>query len=129
MAVNYSKKVIENFTNPKNMGEIKNADGIGKIGNPVCGDVMCFYIKVKRKGKKEIIKDAKFKTFGCAAAIATSSIVTQLAKNETLEEAEKITLREVSDSLNGLPSIKMHCGSMASKALRLAIEDYRNKNK
>jgi nitrogen fixation protein NifU and related proteins len=128
--ITYSKKVIKEFTNPKNMGEIKDADGIGKVGNPVCGDVMWLYIKVgKNKSGKEIITDIKFKTFGCAAAIATSSMITQLAKGKTLKEAEKITRNDVADSLKGLPQIKMHCSNLASEALNAAIKDYRNKKK
>lgn len=130
MTIKYSKKVIKEFTHPKNMGEIKNPDGIGKIGNPVCGDVMWLYIKVgkNRKGKK-IIKDIKFKTFGCAAAIATSSMITQLAKGKTLDEAEKITRNDIADSLKGLPPVKMHCSNLASDALKKAIEDYKKKVK
>lgn len=128
MTIAYSKKVIKNFTSPKNMGEIKNADGIGKIGNPSCGDIMWIYIKVaKNKDGKEILKDVKFKTFGCAAAIATSSMITQMAKGKTLEEAEKITRKDVAESLEGLPPVKMHCSNLASDSLRKAIEDYRNK--
>ncbi|MDO8528544.1 MAG: iron-sulfur cluster assembly scaffold protein, partial [Nanoarchaeota archaeon] len=111
----------------KNMGEIKDANGIGKVGNPVCGDVMVIYIKVEDKNGEEKIKDIKFKAFGCAAAIATSSMITELAKGKTLEEAEKIGLKDVAESLGGLPNIKMHCSSMASKALKTAIEDYRKK--
>jgi nitrogen fixation NifU-like protein len=110
------------------MGEIKNPDGIGKVGNPVCGDIMWVYIKVgKDRKNREIIKDIKFKTFGCAAAIATSSMVTQLAKNKTLEEAKKITRDDVASSLKGLPPIKMHCSNLASDALKKAIEDYKKK--
>jgi len=120
----YSKKVMENFQNPKNVGEIKNADGVGKIGNPVCGDVMVVYIKIKDNK----IKDIKFKTFGCAAAIATSSMITQLAKGKTLEEAKKITNSAVADELKGLPPIKMHCSNLAADALKKAIEDYEGKN-
>ncbi len=128
MTLNYSKKVIQNFKNPKNLGEIKDADGIGKVGNPVCGDVMWLYIKVaKNKEGKEILKDIKFKTFGCAAAIATSSMITQLAKGKTIEEAEKITRGDVADSLQGLPPVKMHCSNLSSEALRAAIKDYRKK--
>lgn len=123
--ITYSKKVLQEFTNPKNMGEIKDADGIGKVGNPVCGDVMWLYIKVGKKNNKEVITDIKFKTFGCAAAIATSSMITQLAKGKTLAEAEKITRSNVADSLKGLPPVKMHCSNLASEALRKAIEDYR----
>lgn len=124
----YSKKVMANFMNPKNMGEIKNADGVGRVGNPVCGDMMQLWIKVEKKGDKKFIKDIKFKTFGCAAAIATSSMITQLAKGKTLEEAEKISHKDVAESLKGLPPIKMHCSNLASSALKKAIEDYRNKN-
>jgi nitrogen fixation NifU-like protein len=129
MALEYSKKVMQNYMNPKNLGEIKNADGIGKVGNPTCGDVMWMYIKVDKDSKgKELLKDIKFKTFGCAAAIATSSMITQLAKGKSLEEAEKITRNDVAESLNGLPPIKMHCSNLASDALRKAIEDYRKKS-
>jgi nitrogen fixation NifU-like protein len=128
MTIKYSKKVIKEFTNPKNIGEIKNPDGVGKIGNPVCGDVMWLYIKVgKNKKGQEIIKDIKFKTFGCAAAIATSSMITQLAKGKTLDEAEKITRNDVAKSLKGLPPIKMHCSNLASEALKKAILDYEKK--
>jgi nitrogen fixation NifU-like protein len=119
----YNKKILELFRNPKNLGEMKNPDGVGKIGNPICGDVMHVYIKV-RDNK---IKDIKFKTFGCVAAIATSSIVTELAKGKTLEEAEKITNKDVAKALGGLPKIKMHCSVLAQQALRAAIKDYRNK--
>jgi nitrogen fixation NifU-like protein len=116
---------MQKFKNPKNMGEIENADGLGKVGNPVCGDVMWVYIKVKNNK----IEDVKVKTFGCVAAIATSSMMTELAKGKTLEEAEKITNKDVADSLEGLPPIKMHCSNLAADALRKAIEDYRNKKK
>jgi len=125
----YSKKVMENFLHPMNMGEMKNPDGIGKIGNPVCGDIMWVYIKIgKDKKNKEIIKDIKFKTFGCTAAIATSSMITQLAKGKTLEQAKKITRDDVAESLKGLPPIKMHCSNLASDALKRAILDYREKS-
>ncbi len=128
MTIAYSKKVMQNFQNPKNLGEIKNADGIGKVGNPVCGDVMWLYIKVaKDKNGKEILKDIKFKTYGCAAAIATSSMITQLAKGKTIEEAEKITRNDVAESLNGLPPVKMHCSNLSGEALKAAIKDYRSK--
>ncbi len=119
----YSKKVMEHFLNPRNMGVIEDADGIGTAGNPVCGDTMTIYIKVKN-GR---IVDIKFQTFGCAAAIATSSMITELAKGKTLEEAEKITRDDVADALDGLPPIKMHCSNLAADALRAAIEDYRKK--
>ncbi len=127
MTIKYTKEVVKNFMNPKNVGEIKDADGIGKVGNPVCGDVMWLYIKVGKEGGKEIIKDIKFKTFGCAAAIATSSMITQLAKGKTLKEAEKITRSDVAESLKGLPPVKMHCSNLASDALKKAIEDYESK--
>jgi nitrogen fixation protein NifU and related proteins len=127
MTLKYSKKVMENFMNPKNMGEMKNPSAIGKIGNPICGDIMWVYIKVKKTGKKEIISDIKFKTFGCAAAIATSSMITQLAKGKEINKAQKIDTNKIAKSLKGLPSIKLHCSSMAAKALILAIEDYKTK--
>ncbi|RLF31826.1 MAG: Fe-S cluster assembly scaffold protein NifU [Thermoplasmata archaeon] len=121
----YSKKVMEHFRKPRNMGEIKDADGVGTVGNPVCGDLMAIYIKVENNR----IKDIKFKTFGCAAAIATSSMITELAKGKTLEEAEKITRDDVANELEGLPPIKMHCSNLAADALREAIKDYKKKNK
>ncbi len=121
----YSTKVMEHFQNPRNVGEIKDADGVGEIGNPVCGDIMKLYIKVKANR----ILDAKFKTFGCGAAIATSSMVTELVKGKTLEEAEKISRDTVAEALDGLPPIKMHCSNLAADALHKAIEDYRNKER
>ena len=121
----YSEIVMDHFKNPRNMGEIPDADGIGTVGNPVCGDMMAVYIKVE----DERIVDIKFKTFGCGAAIATSSMVTELAKGKTLEEAKKITRADVADSLGGLPKIKMHCSNLAADALHNAIEDYYNKQK
>jgi nitrogen fixation NifU-like protein len=121
----YSDKVMEHFRSPRNMGEIKDADGIGTVGNPVCGDLMTIYIKVKN----DKIKDVKFKTFGCAAAIATSSMITELAKGKTLDEASKITRDNVANELDGLPPIKMHCSNLAADALREAIKDYRKKMK
>jgi len=128
MTLNYSKEVMKNYMNPKNLGEIKNPSGIGKVGNPACGDIMWMYIKVdKDKNGKEILKDIKFKTFGCAAAIATSSMITQLAKGKTLKEAGGITRNDVAESLKGLPPIKMHCSNLASEALRAAIKDYEKK--
>ncbi len=124
----YTKNVMEHFTNPHNMGEIKDADGIGKIGNPRCGDVMWCYIKVGKNDKGEkIIKDIKVRTFGCVAAIATSSMTTDLALGKTLEEAKKITRDHVKDALDGLPPIKVHCSNLAADALHLAIEDYEKK--
>jgi nitrogen fixation protein NifU and related proteins len=120
----YSKKVIDHFTNPHNQGKINNPDGIGTVGNPTCGDIMKIYIKVKKEKVKEIIKDIKFETLGCAAAIATSSMVTDLAKGKTLREAQKITRNSVAKSLEGLPPAKMHCSNLAADALHKAIEDY-----
>ena len=121
----YSEKVMEHFQNPRNVGEIENADGVGEIGNPVCGDIMKLYIKVDDNR----ITDAKFKTFGCGAAIATSSMVTELVKGKTLEEAEKISRNTVAEALDGLPPVKMHCSNLAADALHKAIEDYRKKAK
>jgi nitrogen fixation NifU-like protein len=121
----YSDKVMEHFRSPRNMGEIKDADGVGTVGNPICGDLMTIYIKVKN----DKIKDVKFKTFGCAAAIATSSMITELAKGKTLDEASKITRDNVANELDGLPPIKMHCSNLAADALREAIKDYRKKIK
>jgi len=121
----YSEKVMEHFKNPRNMGEIPNADGVGTVGNPVCGDMMTIYIKVKDNR----LEDVKFKTFGCGAAIATSSMITELAKGKTLEETTKITRADVADALGGLPPIKMHCSNLAADALHAAIEDYYNKQK
>jgi nitrogen fixation NifU-like protein len=117
----YNEKVMEHFRNPRNVGEIENADGVGKVGNPVCGDIMELYIKVDRG----IIADAKFKTFGCGAAIATSSMVTELVKNKTVEEALNISNKAVAEALGGLPPIKMHCSVLAEEALKMAIDDYR----
>ncbi|NYZ80138.1 Fe-S cluster assembly scaffold protein NifU [Candidatus Micrarchaeota archaeon] len=121
----YSKKVMELFLHPKNMGKIKDADGIGIVGNAVCGDVMKVYIKVK----KNKIADIKFETYGCASAIATSSMITELAKGKTLEQAVKITKQDVADELGGLPPLKMHCSNLAADALRAAIDDYKKKVK
>lgn len=116
----YSEKVMQEFLNPKNMGKIDGADGIGKVGNPVCGDVMWIYIKVE----DDRIVDVKFQTFGCVAAIATSSKVTQLVKGKTVEEALKITNKAVAEALDGLPPIKMHCSLLAEEGIKAAIEDY-----
>lgn len=125
----YSKLVLQNFKHPKNMGSIKDADGVGEVGNLTCGDIMKVYIKVgKNKKGQEIIKDIKFETMGCIAAIATSSMVTQLAKGKTLEEAKNISKRNVSDSLGKLPPIKEHCSNLAEEALKKAIEDYEKKH-
>ena len=125
----YNKKVMDEFMNPKNVGEIKDADGVGQVGNPVCGDIMRVSIKVDIKNGKKIISDVKFKTMGCAAAIATSSMITQIAKGKTLDEAMKINKNNVAKDLGGLPPIKMHCSNLAADALHLAIQDYNKKQK
>ncbi|HLB69708.1 MAG TPA: Fe-S cluster assembly scaffold protein NifU [Candidatus Methanoperedens sp.] len=119
----YSEKVMEHFRNPRNVGEIKEADGTGRVGNPVCGDLMEIQIKVEGN----VLKDVKFKTFGCGSAIATSSMITEMAKGKTLEEALKITRGDVADELGGLPPIKMHCSNLAADALHAAIQDYMTK--
>jgi nitrogen fixation protein NifU and related proteins len=121
----YSEKVMDHFAAPRNVGEIKDADGTGEIGNPVCGDMMTFYIKVK----DDAIEDVKFKTFGCGAAIAVSSMVSEMAKGKTLDEAMKITNDDVAEELGGLPKNKMHCSNLGADALHAAIEDYRKKHK
>ncbi|MFX1241274.1 MAG: iron-sulfur cluster assembly scaffold protein [Promethearchaeota archaeon] len=123
----YSEKVMEHFKNPRNMGEMKDPDAIGEFGNPVCGDLMYIYIKVKELNGKEIINDISFQTFGCAAAIATSSMITELAKGKTLDDANKITRDDVANSLDGLPPIKLHCSNLAADALKDAIKKYRDK--
>ena len=119
----YTEKVMDHFSNPRNIGEIKNADGVGEVGNPVCGDMMSFYINVK----DDKIADIKFKTFGCVAAIAVSSMVTEMALGKTLDEAKKITKKSVAESLDGLPKEKMHCSNLGADALARAIEDFENK--
>lgn len=126
----YSKKVLQHFMKPHNQGKIKNASAVGMVGNPKCGDIMRLYIKVgKNKKKEEIIQDVKFETLGCASAIATSSMVTDLAMGKTLERALKITRQNVADSLEGLPPTKMHCSNLAADALHDAIEKYQKKSK
>lgn len=119
----YSKKVMEHFMNPRNVGEIKDADGIGEIGNPVCGDMMSFYIKVKDNK----LEDVKFKTFGCGAAIAVSSMVSEAAKGKTLDEALRITNKDIAKKLGGLPKNKLHCSNLGADALHKAIKDYLDK--
>jgi nitrogen fixation NifU-like protein len=116
---------MDHFTNPRNVGTIENPDGYGKVGNPVCGDLMEMYIKVEN----DVIKDIKFKTFGCGSAIATSSMVTELAIGKTIDEALKITRNDVANELDGLPPQKMHCSNLAADALHAAIEDYKKKKK
>jgi nitrogen fixation NifU-like protein len=120
----YSQKVMDHFMNPRNVGVIEDADAIGEVGNPRCGDIMRMYLKIKNN----VIEDIKFQTFGCGAAVATSSMVTELVKGKTLEEALKVTKMDVADALDGLPPIKMHCSNLAEEAIKLAIENYRKKN-
>ncbi len=119
----YSEKVMEHFSNPRNAGTIEDADGIGEVGNPVCGDMMTFYIKVDDNK----LTDVKFKTFGCVAAIAVSSIVSEIAKGKTLKDAKAITKKTAAEALDGLPKEKMHCSNLGAKALAEAIEDYEGK--
>jgi nitrogen fixation NifU-like protein len=119
----YSEKVMDHFQNPRNVGEIPDADGVGEIGNPVCGDMMTFYIKVK----DNVIEDVKFQTFGCGAAIAVSSMVSEMAKGKTIDEAMKMTKEMVAEQLGGLPKNKMHCSNLGADALHKAIEDYQKK--
>ncbi|MCX7917444.1 MAG: iron-sulfur cluster assembly scaffold protein [bacterium] len=126
----YTEKLLEYFRNPRNMGRIDDPDGIGKVGNPICGDVMWIYIKVGKNEKgEEIIEDIKFETFGCAAAIATSSVITELVKGKTLKEAEKISNKDVVEFLGGLPPIKKHCSLLAEEGLKSAIEDYKKRKR
>jgi nitrogen fixation NifU-like protein len=120
----YSDKVIDHFQNPRNVGEIENADGVGQVGNPKCGDIMKVFIKVENN----LITDIKFKTFGCASAIASSSMATELVKGKTLDEAWKLTNVAVAEALDGLPPVKMHCSVLAEEAIHEAINDYRAKN-
>jgi nitrogen fixation NifU-like protein len=121
----YNEKVMDHFMHPRNVGEIVNPDGVGEVGNPVCGDMMTFYIKVK----DDRLEDVKFKTFGCGAAIAVSSMVSEMAMGKTLDEALKITPQSVADELEGLPKQKFHCSNLGAQALTKAIEDYRSKQK
>ena len=121
MALNYSEKVMEHFSNPRNVGEIENADGVGEAGNPKCGDIMKIYLKVK----DNVIEDVKFKTFGCASAIASSSMATELIKGKTIDEAWNLTNSAVAEALDGLPPIKMHCSVLAEEAIHTALNDYR----
>ncbi|MDP2729273.1 MAG: Fe-S cluster assembly scaffold protein NifU [Dehalococcoidales bacterium] len=121
----YSEQVMEHFKNPRNVGEMENPDGTGRVGNPVCGDLMELYIRVK----DDIITDAKFKTFGCGAAIATSSMVTEMVKGKSIKEALEISNEAVAEALGGLPPVKMHCSVLAEEALQSAINDYHAKSK
>lgn len=120
----YTDKVMEYFKNPKNVGEIEEADGVGEVGSPACGDIMRMYLVIE----EGIIKDVKFKTFGCGAAVASSSMATEMIKGKTIEEAEKITNASVIEALGGLPNEKVHCSVLAEEAIKAAIKDYRDKN-
>jgi nitrogen fixation NifU-like protein len=119
----YSEKVMDHFTNPRNVGEIENADGVGQVGNLKCGDIMKVYLKIEN----DIITDVKFKTFGCGAAVATSSMATELIKGKTVEEASKLTNKAVLEALDGLPPVKVHCSVLAEEAIAAAIKDYKEK--
>ena len=123
MAMNYSPLVMEHFTNPRNVGEIENADGVGEVGNAKCGDIMKIYLKIEN----DIITDVKFKTFGCASAIATSSIATELIKGKPVEEARQLTNKAVAEALDGLPDYKMHCSVLAQEAIEAALKDYESR--
>ncbi|HDM43638.1 MAG TPA: iron-sulfur cluster assembly scaffold protein [Candidatus Woesearchaeota archaeon] len=127
--IKYSKKIMDLFLHPKNVGELKDADGVGKVGSAVCGDIMVIYIKVAEQAGKKIIMDTKFRTFGCAAAIASSSMLTEMVKGKTLEEAEKLTWKDIEKALDGLPLVKTHCAVLAIDALKAAIKDYKQKLK
>lgn len=121
----YTDKVMDHFENPRNVGEIADADGVGQVGNPTCGDIMKIYLKIDN----DVITDIKFKTFGCGAAIATSSMVTEMAKGKTIEEALRLSNKAVAEALGGLPPKKMHCSNLAADALHAAIDNYREKQK
>lgn len=123
----YTKKVIQHFTKPKNFGQIKNADGIGKVGNPACGDVLTLYLKIDKKREGEVIQNIKFQTLGCPAAVAVSDMVCDLVKGKKLEQAYKINNQEIVKKLGGLPPIKIHCSLLAEQALKSAIKDYESK--
>ena len=120
----YSEKVMDHFTNPRNVGEIENADGVGVVGNAKCGDIMKMYLKID---ENDVITDCKFKTFGCGSAIATSSMATELVKGHTIEEALKLTNQVVVEALDGLPPVKVHCSVLAEEAIKTAVADYYNK--
>jgi nitrogen fixation NifU-like protein len=120
----YSEKVMDHFMNPRNVGEIESADGVGEVGNPACGDMMRLYLKID----EGMVVDAKFRTFGCGAAIASSSMLTEMIKGKTLEEARAITNRHVADALDGLPAVKIHCSVMAEQAVKSALDDYAKKH-
>lgn len=120
----YSEKVMDHFTNPRNVGEIENADGIGQVGNPKCGDIMKIYLKIE----DDVIADVKFKTFGCGSAIASSSMATEMVKGKTIYEAMELTNKAVANALDGLPPVKMHCSVLAEQAIKSALLDYSKKN-
>ncbi|MBQ9581643.1 MAG: Fe-S cluster assembly scaffold protein NifU [Synergistaceae bacterium] len=124
--MNYSEKVMDHFANPRNVGEIENPDGVGEAGNPKCGDIMKIYLKVN--DETQIIEDVKFKTFGCASAIASSSMATELIKGKSIQEAWDLTNSAVAEALDGLPPIKMHCSVLAEEAIHEALNDYRAKH-
>ena len=126
MALDYSQKVMDHFINPRNVGEIENADGVGEAGNPKCGDIMKIYLKVNPDTK--VIDDVKFKTFGCASAIASSSMATEMIKGRNIDEAWNLTNSAVAEALDGLPPIKMHCSVLAEEAIHTALNDYREKH-
>jgi nitrogen fixation NifU-like protein len=129
MADLYNEKVMDHFMNPRNVGTIENPDGVGETGNPSCGDVMKMYLKVGKNSKgEEAIEDIKFQTFGCGAAVASSSMTTELVKGKTIKEAEELTSGEVAEELGGLPPIKMHCSNLGAQALHAAIKDYKSKH-
>jgi len=123
----YNEKVMDHFMHPRNVGQIKDANGIGQAGNPTCGDIMKIYLDIEEIDGKEIIRDIKFQTFGCGAAVATSSMVTEMVIGKTLDEAEELTNKAVAEALGGLPPIKMHCSNLAANALQDAIKNYRAK--
>lgn len=127
MADLYSDKVMDHFQKPRNVGAMKDADGVGEVGNPTCGDIMKLFIEVGVRNGEEIIEDITFQTLGCGAAIATSSMVTEMVKGKTIKDAEKVSNAAVADALDGLPPVKMHCSNLAASALQKAIEDYKSK--
>jgi nitrogen fixation protein NifU and related proteins len=129
MADLYNEKVMDHFMNPRNVGTIKDANGVGEVGNPTCGDIMKIYLKIEEVDGEETITDVKFQTFGCGAAVATSSMGTEMVKGKPLAEVEKMTNEMVAAELGGLPPIKMHCSNLAASAIQAAIEDYRKKTK